>query len=102
VVSASNLGARFHPVADYVGLAFVVEPDGDETEVRASLRGDDQDWGGYLIGPADWIAIASDTEPFFEIRLPGGRSGAAFVSYFDEASTEQRVTIAGVGAAPFR
>jgi hypothetical protein len=42
-------------VSEYVGQAFVTEPDGDEAEVRASLRGDDQDWGGYLIGPADWI-----------------------------------------------
>jgi hypothetical protein len=40
---------------EYVGLAFVTEPDGDEVEVRASLRGDDTDWGGYLIGQADWI-----------------------------------------------
>jgi hypothetical protein len=86
---------------EYVGLAFVVESDGDEVEVRASLRGDDDDWGGYLIGPADWLGIASDTEPFFELRLADGRVGACFVSYFDEAGTEQRVTIAGVGAAPF-
>jgi hypothetical protein len=89
---------------DYVGLAFVVEPDGDETEVRASLRSDGDDWGdwgGYLIGPADWIAIASSTEPFFELRLPDGRSGACFIADFDQASTTQRVTIAGLGGAPF-
>jgi hypothetical protein len=30
---------------EYVGWAFVVEPDGDEVAVRASLRGDDEDWG---------------------------------------------------------
>jgi hypothetical protein len=36
--------------SEYVGLAFVVEPDGDEVEVRASLRGDGEDWGGSLIG----------------------------------------------------
>jgi hypothetical protein len=76
-------------------------PAADEVRVRASLRGDDEDWGGYLIGPADWIGIASDTEPFFELRLPDGRIGAAFVSNFDLAGTEQRVTIAGVGTAPF-
>ncbi len=72
---------------------FVVEPDGDEVEIRASLRGDDEDWGGYLIGPADWVGIASSTEPFFELRLPDGRSGACFVSEFDQAATDQRVTI---------
>ena len=74
--------------SEYVGLAFVVEPDGDE-------------WHGYLIGQADWIAIASSVEPFFELRLPDGREGAAFVSNFDTAATDQRVTIAGVGTAPF-
>jgi hypothetical protein len=57
--------------------------------------------GGYLIGPADSVAIASSTEPFFELRLPDGRAGAAFVSCFDQAATDQRVTIAGVGEAPF-
>jgi hypothetical protein len=65
------------------------------------LRGDDADWGGYLIGPADWIGIASSAEPFFEFRLPDGRSGPCFVSEFDQAATDQRVTIEGVGAAPF-
>jgi hypothetical protein len=45
---------------EYVGLAFVTEPDGDETEVRASLRVEaDGWWGGHLIGPADEIAIAA-------------------------------------------
>jgi N-acetylneuraminic acid mutarotase len=86
---------------EYVGLAFVVESYGEEVEIRASLRGDNQDWGGYLIGAADWLGIASSGEPFFELRLPDGRSGAAFVSDFDTAATDQRVTIAGVGAAPF-
>ncbi len=80
---------------------FVVLLGGDEVEVRPSLRGDDQEGGGYLIGPADWIGIASSTEPFFELRLPDGRSGAAFVSNFDTAATDQRVTVAGVGPAPF-
>jgi hypothetical protein len=32
--------------SEYVGLACVLEPDGHETEIRASLRGDDADWGG--------------------------------------------------------
>jgi hypothetical protein len=86
---------------EYVGLAFVLESDGDETEVRASLRSGRDEWGSYLIGPADWIAIASSTEPFVELRLPDGRIGACFVSEFDRAATDQRVTIAGVGAAPF-
>jgi hypothetical protein len=87
--------------SEYVGLAFVVEPDGDEVEVRASLRTDGDEWSGDLIGPADGLAIASSTEPFFELRLPDGRSGACFVSEFDQASSAQRVTIAGVGPAPF-
>jgi hypothetical protein len=67
---------------EYVGRAFVVEPDGDETEVRAALRIEaDGWWGGWLIGPADWIAIASSTEPFVELRLPdGGRVGASSAS----------------------
>jgi hypothetical protein len=47
---------------EYVGQAFLVEADGDEVEVRASLRSDGDEWGGYLIGPADWLAIASSTE----------------------------------------
>jgi hypothetical protein len=85
---------------DYVGLVFVTEPDGDEVEVRASLRSDGDEWDGSLIGPANWLAIASSTEPFFELRLPDGRSATAFVSNFDTAATDQRVTIAGVGAAP--
>jgi hypothetical protein len=92
---------RGSDVTEYVGQGFVVELYGDEVEVRASLRGDDEDWGGSLIGPADWVAIASSVEPFFELRLPDGRSGAAFVSDFDQASTAQRVAIAGVGSAPF-
>ena len=46
-------------------MAFVVEPDGDETEVRASLRVEaDGWWGGDLIGPADWIGLTESTEPF--------------------------------------
>jgi hypothetical protein len=65
----------------------------------AELDGDES--GGYLIGPADWLGIASSIEPFFEIHLPDGRSGAASVSDFDTAATDQRVTIAGTGAAPF-
>ena len=89
-------------LTEYVGQAFVGEPDGDETEVRAVLRVEaDGWWGGSLIGPADWVAIASSTEPFFELRLPDGRSGACFVSEFDQASTAGRVGIAGVGEAPF-
>jgi hypothetical protein len=87
--------------SEYVGQAFMLEPDGDEVEVRASLRADVDDWGGYLIGPADWLGIASSTEPLFELRLPDGRIGAAFVSNFDQAATDQRVTIAGAGPAPF-
>jgi hypothetical protein len=39
-------------VTEYVGQAFVVESDGDEVEVRASLRSDGDEWGGSLIGPA--------------------------------------------------
>jgi hypothetical protein len=50
---------------EYVDLAYLPEPDGDETEVRASLRVEaDGWWGGWLIGPAEWLAIASSTEPF--------------------------------------
>jgi hypothetical protein len=86
---------------EYVGQAFVLEPDGDETEVRASLRSDGEEWSGDLIGPADWVGIASSTEPFFELRLPDGRSGACFVSEFDRAATDQRVMVSGFGAAPF-
>jgi hypothetical protein len=79
----------------YVGLAFVLESDGNETEVRASLRMDpDGWWGGDLIGPADWLCIAGSNEPFFELRLPDGRSCAAFVSEFDRTGTAQRVAIA--------
>jgi hypothetical protein len=88
-------------VTEYVGLAFVVEADGDEVEVRASLRSDGTEWSDDLIGAADWVGIASSTEPFFELRLPDGQSGACFVSEFDRAATDQRVKIAGVGAAPF-
>ena len=88
--------------SEYVGSACVVEPDGDEVEVRATLRADGDGWGGSLIGPADWVGIASSTEAFFELRLPDGRSGAAFVSDFDAVRTDQRVTIAGVGDAPWR
>ena len=89
-------------VSDYVGLAFVIDLDGDEAEVRASLRGDDTDWAvPHRTWPADSIGISASTEPFFELRLPDGRSGAAFVSNFDTAATDQRVTIAGVGVAPF-
>ncbi len=87
---------------EYVGLAFVTEPDGDEVEVRASLCGDDEDWGGYLIGPADWLGIASSTEPLFELRLPDGRLGACFVTNFDTAATDRRVAIAGVGFGALR
>jgi hypothetical protein len=89
-------------MSDYVGLAFVFEPDVDEVEVRAALRIEtDGWWGGDLIGPADWIGIASNVEPFFELRLPDGRSGACFVSDVDWERTDQRVTIAGIGSAPF-
>lgn len=84
-----------------MGQALVVEADGDEPEVRASLRSDGEGWSGDLIGPADWIGIASNTEPFFELRLPDGQSGACFVSEFDRAATDQRVKIAGIGYAPF-
>jgi hypothetical protein len=77
-------------------------PDGDATEVRASLRVEADDWwGGDLIGPADWFGISANSEPFFELRLPDGRIGAAFVSNFDQASTAQRVTVAGIGTPPF-
>ncbi len=31
---------------EYVGLAFVVEADRDEVEVRASLRADGDEWSG--------------------------------------------------------
>jgi hypothetical protein len=56
--------------AESVGLAFVLEPDGDETEVRASLRIEpNRRWRGSLVGPADWLGIAGSTEPFFELRL---------------------------------
>jgi hypothetical protein len=87
---------------EYVGAAFVIDADGDECEVRALLRiEDDGWWGGTLIGPADWVGIAANTEPFFELRMPDGRIGAAFVCDFDQADTMQRVTIAGMGSVPF-
>jgi hypothetical protein len=38
-------------VSEYVGQAFVPESDGDEVEVRASLRSDRDEWNGDLIGP---------------------------------------------------
>jgi hypothetical protein len=77
-------------VNEYVGMAFVIEPDGDEAEVRALLRiEDDGWWGGSLIGPADWVGIAANPEPFFEPRLPDGRIGAAFVLDYDQATTAQ-------------
>jgi hypothetical protein len=47
-----------------------------------------------MIGRANWEAIASSTEPFFELRLPGGRAGACFISSFDRASTTHPVAIA--------
>ena len=87
---------------EHVGQAFVVELDGDEPEVRAMLRVEpDGWWGGSLIGPADWVGIAADPEPFFELRMPDGRVAAAFVSDFDQADTMQRVNIAGFGSPPF-
>jgi len=33
---------------EYVGLVFVLEPDGDEAEVRASLRIEPDGWWGWL------------------------------------------------------
>jgi hypothetical protein len=39
------------------------------------------------LGYSDEIAIASSTEPFFELRLPDRRSGAYFVADFDQADT---------------
>lgn len=87
--------------SEYVGSAFVVGADGDEVEVRATLRDDGVEWGGSLVGRADWIGIASSSSPFFELRLPDGRSGAAFVSGFDAARTDERVTIVGVGEPPW-
>jgi hypothetical protein len=87
--------------SEYVGQAFVVDADGAEVEVRASLRIEpDGWWGGDLVGPANWLRMASST-PVFEFALPDRRVGAAFVSEFNQADTMQRVTIAGMGAAPF-
>jgi hypothetical protein len=89
-------------IAEYVGQAFVIEPDGDEAEVRALLRIEADGWcGGSLIGAVDWLGIAENPEPFLELRLPDGRIGAAFVSEFDTVATDQRVTIAGMGTPPF-
>jgi hypothetical protein len=89
-------------VAEYVGQASVIDADGDETEVRALLRiEDDGWWAGSLIGPADWVGIAANPETFFELRMPDRRIAAAFVSDFDQADTMQRVTAAGMGTPPF-
>lgn len=77
---------------EYVGAAYVVDEDGNETVVRAALRVDaDGWWGGNLIGSADWLGIAGSTEPFAELRLPNGRSRPFFVSEFDRATTIERV-----------
>ena len=66
----------------------MLDADRDETEVRAALRVEpDGWWGGDLIGPADWFGISASVEPFFELRLPDGRSGAAFVSELDRVRT---------------
>lgn len=87
--------------SEYVGQAFVVDADGAEVEVRASLRiGPDGWWGGDLVGRVNWLRMASG-KPLFEFALPDGRVGACFVSEFDQADTLQRVTIAGIGEAPF-
>jgi hypothetical protein len=52
-------------VSEYVGAALVIDADGDETEVRALLRiEDDGWWGGTLIGAANWVGIAANPEPF--------------------------------------
>ena len=75
-----NRGLADWLLSEYVGQAFVVEPDGHETEARASWLVEPDGWcGGDLIGPADWLAIASSTEPFFELRLPDRRGGVCFV-----------------------
>jgi hypothetical protein len=88
-------------ISEYVGRAFVVDADGDEVEVQALLRVEDNGWwGGDLIGPVNWLRFAS-SRPLFEFALSDRRVGAAFVSEFDQADTMQRVMIAGVGEAPF-
>jgi hypothetical protein len=86
---------------DYIGAAFVTEPDGDEVEVRAVLHADGDEWGGSLTGPTDWIALAAHPEPFFALRLPSGPPTPVFISGFDQAATTSRVSIVGVGPAPF-
>jgi hypothetical protein len=88
-------------VTEYVGQAFVVEADGDEVEVRASLRTDGDESSGDLIGPADWVAIAASTEPFFELRLPDRRSRRVLRQRVRPGATDQRVAISGIGSAPF-
>ena len=45
----------------------------------------------------DRALVVEPIEPFFELRLPDGRSVAAFVSNFDIAATSGQVTIAGLG-----
>jgi hypothetical protein len=87
----------------HIGQTFLTELDGDETEVRASVTLEaDGWWGGHLIGPVDRIRIASSAEPFFELGLPDGRTGACFVREFGQADTTRRITIALVGTAPRR
>jgi hypothetical protein len=79
---------------EYVGRAFVVGPDGDETEVTASLRSNGDERCGSLTGPADWLTIAGSTERSSSFDSPDGQSGACFLSEFDQTATMQRVTIA--------
>jgi hypothetical protein len=68
-----------------------LDANGDETEIRSSLRVDGDGWSSHLVGLADWVGIASRTEPFFELRLPNGRSGAMSAASFPScALTGQR------------
>ena len=73
---------RLDPVtAEYVGLAFVLEPDSDETEVRASLRIEpDGWWGGYLIGPARLARDRVEHGAVLRAATTDGRTSAAFVA----------------------
>jgi len=73
--------------SEYVGLVVVVEPDGDEVEVRALLRIEADGWWGRLPDrPGGLDRIWSSTEPFIELRLPDGRTGNCYASEFDQAT----------------
>jgi len=81
----------------YRGPATVIDPDGEEHDVRATLTTSGSGWYGALAGEAPWLELQGET---CSLRV-GDRRGDFTIRNVDLVDVLAAVMIEAAGAPPF-